>query len=744
MHTDFWYDFGDGTGGDVIDLCALLEHGGDRRAAIHTLADRTGVSIAPSRDWVGATRSLNGLIQLWHENLTREARDYLHDRHITDQTITALKIGSTGSGEPADGYARNRISIPYFKNGYVYSYVARGDGPKYLKRRNDDLSDAAAPWGMHTLDRTDKPLILAEGAFDALSVWQEGYPVLSPMGGHFSRDQLATVLSAAQNFPHTVLAFDADNAGRQFAETLSRIFFEHRLPFRVARVPAPHKDISDYYTAGGCLCDLFDAAEDGPTHLFCSTTDKDAFKQLAHRAARHLDAPELAALFSAVRLVRHFEPEWLAALQKQCEHAPSEDTVARAVVRTHTLKYVENVGFYEYLRGAWRRADDTRIQACIGDALGRWRTGSRLSSILKIIRTEVKTDQQFDRRPLFNFVNGTLELSDPPAFREHRPEDFCSIQVPYPYIPDATSRDWERFVDDISGDDPKRAALLQEIAGYVLFPDCSLEQLFVLQGAGGNGKSVFLNLLTEVYGRENVSAVTVTGLCEAFQRIYLSQSLLNIAPEIKSNLSGAEEYLKQIASGELISACYKGKDFVQFKPRCKLMFATNGQLKSGDTSDGLMRRMKIVNFTQSFVEYPQLPNERRRDTELQARLAQQLPAIFNWCLEGYLLLRRARSFTEVEDEAQARRDFAEASNPIITFLREENIVSEGRVSKADLRDRWKRWAEENGHHAGSSTRLYREVRRLFPYGTKEVDTCVNGVHFKGFVFPSDLNSDELL
>ena len=151
---------------------------------------------------------------------------------------------------------------------------------------------------------------------------------------------------------------------------------------------------------------------------------------------------------------------------------------------------------------------------------------------------------------------------------------------------------------------------MQEIAGYILFPDCSLERIFALQGSGGNGKSVYLNVLQAVYGEENTSHVSVTGICADFQRIFLSTSLLNIATEIKSNLSGAEEYLKQIASGETISACYKGKNFISFNPRCKLFFATNGLLKSQDTSEGLLRRITIINFTQSIVDIPQKPNHR--------------------------------------------------------------------------------------------------------------------------------------
>jgi putative DNA primase/helicase len=261
-----------------------------------------------------------------------------------------------------------------------------------------------------------------------------------------------------------------------------------------------------------------------------------------------------------------------------------------------------------------------------------------------------------------------------------------------------------------------------------------LETIFVLQGEGGNGKSVYLNALQAVYGKENTSSVSVAGICQDFQRIYLSTSLLNIATEIRSNVSGAEEYLKQIASGETISACYKGQNYIQFNPRCKLFFATNGQLRSSDTSDGLARRLKIVNFTQQFVDNPSRQGERRRDTQLFKRLMSDLPAIFNWCLSGYIMLLRTRDFTTMEDEEETKRMFKEASNPLISFI--DDVELEGSVSKDELYRMYCDWCDDAGHKKGSRTYLVREIKKLLPEGTKEVDTYVSGTRFRGFILPN--------
>jgi len=92
VNTDFWYDFKMCQGGDVIDLCAIAKHGGNRGPAIAELGKLTGVE-SRNENWEKYTQNLNNLIQLWHEQLREEDREYLHNRRIDDETINRLKIG---------------------------------------------------------------------------------------------------------------------------------------------------------------------------------------------------------------------------------------------------------------------------------------------------------------------------------------------------------------------------------------------------------------------------------------------------------------------------------------------------------------------------------------------------------------------------------------------------------------------------------------------------------------------------
>lgn len=722
VYDNFWYDFGAGDGGDLIDLCAQINHKGDRGLAIGELARLTGVlSAEDDVQWQQVIQKRCTDVATCHARLREQDRTYLHQRRITDKTISEIRIGWTGNGldvvidgKKHYGFAANRIIIPAYKSGYPVSWIARAVGdakPKYLKPPTDEYSEAI-PMGFDTLSRNSDTLYIAEGVFDFLSIWQSGYPVVATAGGHFGKETLKTVISICKNYKQVVLTFDNDDAGRKFTIDFGNLLFARKIPFAIAEIPNKYKDISDYYADGNEIESL--ALQDGITHLAKSVVDKEEFKAFAYRAARIMDRAELAELFSTVGKYEHFSPVWLKEIQASCFKAPPEPVVVREILKAHKLLYVANVGFYEYVpQGKWTLLNDEVIHGYISDTLGGFTAGGKLEPIKKLMRPEVLTTQEFDRKPVVNFINGTLEL-DTGNFREHSRDDYCSMQLPYPYLPDAKAPRWDRFMEEITAQDAKRQENLQFIAGYTLFNDCRHEKIFVLTGEGSNGKTIFTKVLEQLFGDDNVTHINPQGITEAFESIHLRSSLLNIAGEIKSDLSSTEEKLKQIASGESIQACYKGKDFIHFKPRAKMIFCCNGQLRSSDTSDGLARRLTIIDFPCKFVEFPDKsdPYQYEKDIGLLDKLLTELPGIFNWAYQGYKDLLKFGSFTETDEHEQLMRAFRQASNPVECFIDDLMDAPPQKVSRDAIYRQYVIWCEDNGHKPLSSTRFHPEFRRV--------------------------------
>ena len=727
VYDDFFFDFGSGEGGDVIDFAAKLLFNDDKGRAIKHLADITGVNITNTRSqsWVKYTQNLCNKIQSCYESLTDDDRQYLHQRGITDNTINRNKIGRTSDG---------RLLIPYWKNGYVCYYATRhlpgGKYPeqKYKKMPIDDYNEHTV-WGLHTLDRDPERnlLIIAEGAFDALSFEQENFSVISAITGHFSREQLPTALSIAKSFRKVFLVFDNDavtHAGEKFTIKMAKILTENRIPCVVGKVPNRYKDISDFYADNGDLSDVINSATDGIEFLATKIADRAEFDTFARRACRYMSKPDVDMFFKSVSRSTDFDQDWLKSLCKDCKAPPLDKIIAEEVTSKHKLLYNEKISFFEYNGTYWNAKTDTEITAYIADALGPYATGPRIASVLKVIKSDVVTNKLFNVNPVINFINGTLELSPEINFREHREADCCTYCLDYPYNPEAKSDAWLQFLDTVTNHDDKKICLLQELSGYVLYPDNRLQKCAVLIGSGANGKSVFLNVLTRIFGSANVSNVEMSSLSQDFQVIQLMNSMLNISAETRTNVAGAESKFKQITAGDEISACYKGKDYITFRPRAKMFLACNEYVKSSDTTEGWTRRFCFVDFPMHFVDNPNPdnPEELPIDRDIESRLTTNdaLSAIFNWVLQGYEILLACGYFTEPDDQKAITEEFKELSNPLIEFVKEVEIINP--LSNNQLYDRYKSWCDDSGHNPLARNTFVHRIFKAFKEYRSDIES----------------------
>ena len=722
VSSDHWYDFGSGNGGDVIDLCAQLEFDGDLGKAIAALTRRLGLQIThpSSSAWHDAIQKLCNRAAYYHSKLTDDDRKYLHERGFTDETIEDVKIGRV-----TDGYLRGRLFLPYFKNGYVCYYATRyrdgGQHPesKYMKAPlKESEYYEHIPWGLPTLSRTDHPglLVISEGYFDALSWYQEGYCVLSAITGRFSHDQLSTVLAACNSFDRVLIIYDNDpvsHAGAGFTQSMAEWLFSHGIRFEVAFTPNGVKDVNEYY-----------APDDGiPEHHHDLSELERTAKSDYEYFAQNLSLEEFTKFI--IKLKRNtmfqilhdvidkttYSAETRKSLHRIVEKNPKEHTIADEVTDKHKLCSVKGIGFYEWNGKIWEHADDEIVNGYVDKALGiNFTSNQQIKNITDLIKKRVFVKNlQFDKSPIITFQNGTLEI-ETGIFRDPTPADYGSIIMDYDYDPDATCPQWENFIHDISNGIGQREDMLQKIAGYIMRPDCNEQKIFILVGSGGNGKSVYLNILQKLYNPVNASHVEPAGITQDFQRIKLINSLMNIGSDISSDFSRGEirEYLNKIAAGDMISACYKGKDFVDFYPRCKLIYACNEAPRVSFTA-GLNRRFMYVDFDIKYVEYPDPDNplQHKVDKDIDSKLLAELPGIFNWAYRGYHNLIRDDGFIETPEQAKYLRDLEESADPVITFLREMNYS--GIIPNSTIYSDYKAWCLDNGHKPLASNRFFPRV-----------------------------------
>jgi putative DNA primase/helicase len=648
-------------------------------------------------------------------------------------------------GRVTDGYLKGRLFLPYFQNGAVVYYATRAmpdssfQDNKYMKA---SLSESPAyrhiPWGLQTLNRvtTHDTLIISEGYFDAVSWEREGYPVISPITGNFSKDQWSDVISACKLFKRVFIIFDNDaisHAGDGFTARTSQRLFQNRIPFVVGHTPNGIKDVNDYYAAGGNLQQLIDSAQDGLKYIVSQYTDPLELKRFIMSINRFTDSTAIAEALDSV--ASRFPAAVIKSIQKSADSAPTESQIVDEIIEKHNIIHVDRVGFYEWDGRVWNKISDNIVRNYADILYGkRFATAQRVNAACNLLKSRAICDVHFDRNPVLTFQNGTLEI-ETGNFRAFSESDYCSIIMDYDYDPHATAPVWESFIQDITDDEPRRAEILQFIAGYILLPDCRHQKIFLLIGSGGNGKSVYLELIQKLFGDRNVTHVEPNGLTKEFERIRLKDSLLNIGSDINSDLSKGEirEWLLKIADGTSIQACYKGLDHIDFIPRCKLVYACNA-MPTAEIVNGLNRRMQFVDFPCQYVENPDPddPKQKPRDIYLTQRLSAELPGIFNWAYAGYKLLRTVGYFTDAPEQTEFIRQFETTSNPVLVFCEDHDFV--GTVSRDEIYSEYRYWCESTGHKSLSREKFIPKFRDAL--GDRIIDerrTTINGVRTRAFV-----------
>ena len=106
------------------------------------------------------------------------------------------------------------------------------------------------------------------------------------------------------------------------------------------------------------------------------------------------------------------------------------------------------------------------------------------------------------------------------------------------------------------------------------------------------------------------------------------------------------------------------------------MFNCNLLPRDIEQSEGFFRRFLIIPFSVKI-------EEAERDPELAAKIiARELPAVFNWVLQGLRRLIRAKAFTDCPAARLALEAYKRESNSVLMFI-DEYGLEPGTDSTAD-------------------------------------------------------------
>lgn len=322
--------------------------------------------------------------------------------------------------------------------------------------------------------------------------------------------------------------------------------------------------------------------------------------------------------------------------------------------------------------------------------------------------------------------------------RTHSREDYITKQMPIKYDSNAVCEKWMRFLEDIIPDENTRAFISRAV-GYSLTGDTSEDAMFILYGTGSNGKSTFVETISAMLGdyaktinpdtllhkdKNNGPNTEIASICGArFVR----------CSEQDEGRRLSESLIKQITSGEPVSARFLyGKDF-EYLPTYKIWFSTNHKPQIRGTDDGIWRRICLIPFD------VQIPKE-KRDGQLDQKLKKELPGILNWALNGLMEYKRIGLSPPVKVTG-AVQEYRSEQDVLGDFIEDVIIESnKNSVMASKLYKAYESFCERNGIYRLSQTKF---GTKLSERGYKKMKTA-GLIHYTGIKIAEEWNTDDII
>nr|WP_255610460.1 phage/plasmid primase, P4 family [Robertkochia sp. 3YJGBD-33] len=310
---------------------------------------------------------------------------------------------------------------------------------------------------------------------------------------------------------------------------------------------------------------------------------------------------------------------------------------------------------------------------------------------------------------LINLTNGTFSITKDRQFiRNFRKEDFMTYQLPFEYNPETQAPIWQSYLDKVLPDKSLQQ-LLKEYVGYCFTRniDFKLEKMLLLYGKGHNGKSVFHDVIIELFGRQNVTNFSLQDLTmDNGNSLAMSEGkLVNISSEISTKVK--PDRLKQLASGEPLKGKKLYKDVKTIYDYPRFIFNCNLLPVTIENTDAFFRRFIIIPFE------IKIDNEERDIYLARKIIEQELPGVLNWAIEGLRELIMNEKFSKSSKADQALNTFVRNSDPVQLFLDDSGYIpSEKRILRNKLYKEFKTYCMDSGYQYISATMFYQQLRGL--------------------------------
>jgi putative DNA primase/helicase len=358
---------------------------------------------------------------------------------------------------------------------------------------------------------------------------------------------------------------DNDKPGEEHANKVARALKPVASSVRIVRLSGlPEKgDVSDWLDAGGDIAELMNLCEEAP--LWAAN---DNF------------------------------PSSSTSLGNFSLGVITEDAVASRFVELFAdkLRYCHSTGaWFEWNDVVWRK-NETKLafhwarllaRELSDDAVPKEMKAAQKASFARAVEAFSQADTTFavtidhwDRDPFkLGTPGGTVDLKTGWLSQADRVDGITKLTAVAP-AETAHCPLWLKFLEETTGNDLELIRYLKQWCGYCLTGDIREHALVFVYGGGGNGKSVFLNVISSILSDYAVTAAMDTFTASRDSKHPTDLAMLRgarmvTASETEEGKPWAEARIKQMTGGDKISARFMRQDFFTFPPQFKLTIVGN-------------------------------------------------------------------------------------------------------------------------------------------------------------------------
>ena len=275
-------------------------------------------------------------------------------------------------------------------------------------------------------------------------------------------------------------------------------------------------------------------------------------------------------------------------------------------------------------------------------------------------------------------------------------------------------KEWLKAINGIFQGNEGVLSFVKKAVGYSLTGDTKEQCFFQCYGNGANGKSVFLNTISNVLGDYAINAQVQSILAKGngnggnaspdIARMNGSRFVRTNEPNEGSRFD--EGLVKQLTGGDIVTARFLYGEEFQFKSEFKMWIACNYKIVVRGTDKGIWHRMRLIPFEAEF-------EGKNEDKNLENKIKAEYPQILSWAIQG--CLQWQKEGLEMPDEIRiATNEYRDEMDIVRSFAKDRIKMKPGNKIKASLiYTAYKQWARDGNEYMMSNQKFGLEFAKKY-------------------------------